>query len=88
MLKPFVLIVLVYLFIRMLLNYKALLSTTKMSKKSKRGFMSNFGSFTQTSDSFGSYRRFQRMKTNPTTGLAMMGNVDVCGNPYGFNNAE
>ncbi len=88
MLKAFVLIVLVYLFVRTLLDYKASLSTTKMSKKSKRGFMSNFGSFTQTSDSFGSHRGYQGMKTNPVTGLAMIGNVDVCGNPYGFSNDD
>ncbi|MDD3596139.1 hypothetical protein [Sulfuricurvum sp.] len=84
MLKAFVLIALVYLFVRTLLDYKASLSTTKMSTKSKRGFMSHRRSFIQRSNSFGFHRRYRGMKTNPATGLAMKGNVDVCGNPYGF----
>lgn len=88
MLKAFVLIALIYLFVRRLLDYKASLSTTKMSTKRKRSFMGNFESFAQTNGSFGFHQRYQGMKTNPSTGLAMRGNVDVGGNPYGFNNAD
>lgn len=90
MLKLFVLIALVYLFIRMLLNFKVSLSTTKTWKQSSHSFMNdsfiNYGDlFTQNDNSFGDHQGYQGMEINPATGLPMMGGVDVCGNTYGFD---
>lgn len=85
MLKALVLIVLIYLFIRMLLNYKASLSTTKTWEKSHWSFINDFDLFTPNENSFGSHQDWLETEINPTTGLPMMGGVDVCGNPYGFD---
>ncbi|WP_298692187.1 hypothetical protein [uncultured Sulfuricurvum sp.] len=90
MLKLFVLIALVYLFIRMLLNYKASLSTTKTWKQNNHSFMNDSfinhsDLFTQNDSSFGDHQGYQWMEMNPATGLPMMGNIDVCGNPYGVD---
>ena len=85
MLKPFVLIALVYLFIRMLLNFKASLSTTKTWKQNNRSFLNDSDCFSHNENSFGYHQGYQRRRINPATGLPMMGNVDVCGNPYGFD---
>lgn len=96
MLKALVLIVLVYLFIRMLLNYKASLSTTKTWEKNNyhNSFINDFDLFTpndnsdlftQNENSFGSHQGYQETEINPATGLPMMGGVDVCGNPYGVD---
>lgn len=85
MLKLFVLIALVYLFIRMLLNYKASLSTTKTWKQNNRSFINNNDPFTHNENSFGYHQGYQERRINPATGLPMMGNIDICGNPYGFD---
>lgn len=85
MLKLLVLIALVYLFIRMLLNYKASLSTTKTWKQNNRSFIIDSDLFTQNDNSFGYHHRYQGTRINPATGLPMMGNMDVCGNPYGVD---
>lgn len=85
MLKLFVLIALVYLFIRMLLNYKASLSTTKTWKQNNHSFINNSDPLTHNENSFGYHQRYQGIEINPATGLPMMGNVDVCGNPYGVD---
>ncbi|HZF70015.1 hypothetical protein [Sulfuricurvum sp.] len=85
MLKLFVLIALVYLFIRMLLNYKASLSTTKTWKQNNHSFINDSNLFTQNDNSFGYHQRYQGTEINPASGLPMMGNVDVCGNPYGVD---
>ncbi len=82
MLKLFVLIALVYLFIHMFLNYKASLSTTKTWKQNSHSFINDSDLFTQNENSFGYH---QGKRINPATGLPMMWNVDVCGNPYGFD---
>ncbi|MDD3594844.1 hypothetical protein [Sulfuricurvum sp.] len=82
MLKLLVLIALVYLFIRMLLNYKASLSTTKTWKQNNHNFINDSDLFTQNENSFGYH---QGKRINPATGLPMMGNVDVCGNLYGVD---
>ena len=84
MLKLLVLIALVYLFIRMLLNYKASLSTTKTWKQNNHSFINDSDSFTHNENSFGYHQGYQR-RINPATGLPMMGSVDVCGNPYGID---
>lgn len=85
MLKLFVLIALVYLFIHMLLNYKASLSTTKTWKQNNRSFINDSDSFTHNENSFGYHQGYQGTRINPATGLPMMGNMDVCGNPYGVD---
>ncbi len=85
MLKLLVLIALVYLFIRMLLNYKASLSTTKTWKQNNHRFINDFDLFTRNENSFGCRQGYQGTRINPATGLPMMGNVDVCGNPYGVD---
>jgi hypothetical protein len=85
MLKALVLLALIYLFVRMFLNYKASRSTTKTWEKSSRNFISDFDLFTPNENSFGSHQNYQGTEINPATGLPMMGCVDVCGNPYGFD---
>jgi len=85
MLKAFVLLALIYLFVHMLLNYKASLSTMKMWKQNNHSFMHDFDLFTPNENSFGSHQDCQGIEINPATGLPMMGCVDVCGNPYGFD---
>ena len=85
MLKLLVLIALVYLFIRMLLNYKASLSTTKTWKQHNHSFINNSDPFTHNENSFGYHQGYKERRINPANGLPMMGNVDVCGNPYGFD---
>lgn len=85
MLKAFVLLALIYLFVRMFLNYKASLSTTKTWEKNSWNFISDFDLFTPNENSFGSHQDCQGIEINPATGLPMMGCVDVCGNPYGFD---
>lgn len=85
MLKLFVLIALVYLFIRMFLNYKASLSTTKTWTQNSHSFVNDRDLFTHNDNSFGYHQRYQGTRINPATGLPMMGNMDVCGNPYGFD---
>ncbi|HEX5328926.1 hypothetical protein [Sulfuricurvum sp.] len=83
MLKLLVLIALVYLFIRMFLNYKASLSTTKTWKQNNHSFINDSDPFIQDENSFGYHQSYQGTSINPATGLPMMGNMDVCGNPYG-----
>ncbi|MDD3595606.1 hypothetical protein [Sulfuricurvum sp.] len=95
MLKALVLIALIYVFVRMFLNYKASLSTTKTWKQNNHCFISdnkdifnpndNSDLFTQNDNSFGYHQRHQGIEINPATGLPMMGDIDVCGNPYGFD---
>ena len=85
MLKAFVLLALIYLFVRMLLNYKASLSTMKTWKQNNHSFMHDFDLFTPNENSFGSHQDCQGIEIDPATGLPMMGCVDVCGNPYGFD---
>lgn len=85
MLKVLVLIVLVYLFIRMFLSYKASLSTTKTWKQGSGNFINDFDLFTPNENSFGSHQDYQETEINPATSLPMMGCVDVCGNPYGVD---
>lgn len=85
MLKLLVLIALVYLFIRMLLNYKASLSTTKTWKQNNRSFINDSDPFNHNENSFGYHQGYQGTRINPATGLPMMGNMDVCGNPYGVD---
>ena len=85
MLKLLVLIALVYLFIRMFLNYKASLSTTKTWKQNNHSIIHDFDLFTQNENSFGYHQGYQGTRINPATGLPMMGDIDVCGNPYGVD---
>jgi len=85
MLKLLVLIALVYLFIRMPLNYKVSLSTTKTWKQNNHSFINDSDLFTQNDNSFGYHQGYQGTRINPATGLPMMGNMDVCGNPYGVD---
>ncbi|MDD5386447.1 MAG: hypothetical protein PHQ22_04540 [Sulfuricurvum sp.] len=85
MLKALVLLALIYLFVRMFLNYKASRSTTKTWEKSRRSFINDFDLFTPNENSFGSHQDYRGTEINPATGLPMMGCVDVCGNPYGVD---
>lgn len=88
MLKALVLLALIYLFVRMFLNYKASLSTTKTWEKNNHhnSFINeNNDLFTQNENSFGFHQDCLETEINPATGLPMMGCVDVCGNPYGFD---
>jgi hypothetical protein len=86
MLKALVLLALIYLFVRMFLNYKPSLFTTKTWKQNNHSFISdNNDLFTPNESSFGFHQGYQETEINPATGLPMMGCVDVCGNPYGFD---
>ena len=85
MLKLFVLIALVFLFVRMLLNFKASLSTTKTWKQNNHRFINDSDLFIHNENSSGYHQRYQGIEINPATGLPMMGNMDVCGNPYGVD---
>lgn len=86
MVKALVLLALIYLFVRMFLNYKASLSTTKMWKQNDWNFINDDNDlFTPNKNSFGSHQDYQETEINPATGLPMMGCVDVCGNPYGVD---
>jgi hypothetical protein len=73
MLKAFILFALIYLFVRMLLNYKASLSTMKTWKQKHHSFMHDFDLFTPNENSFGSHQDCQGIEINPTTGLPMWG---------------
>lgn len=88
MLKAFILIALVYLFVRTFLDYKASRSTTKMWEKNNHhnSFINEDSNlFTPNENSFGFHQSYQGIEINPATGLPMMGCVDVCGNSYGFD---
>jgi len=88
MLKALVLLALIYLFVRMFLNYKASRSTMKMWEKNNHhnSFINDDNHlFTPNENSFGSHQDYQGAEINPATGLPMMGCVDVCGNPYGVD---
>lgn len=67
MLKLLVLIALVYLFVRMLLNYKASLSTTKTWRQNNRSFINDFDLFTKNENSFGYHQGYQGTRINPAT---------------------